>query len=189
MYSNISSAARPRPSRVRACAHSALTGPIGDSMAALSQGGEIAPIEGLMPFSPMVRPSRGDTYCDPRSEWRVRPAGGLLRAIAILSAPSAGPAPMRSGIGQPTALPGHMSIAGAGQGHPRRARTQAMSANRALPGPSAVKSRPAGSGAAPAPKPHVHPRRAVDAPVMWQHLLEQIYERIRPASLNSTGLM
>ena len=25
--------------------------------------------------------------------------------------------------------------------------------------------------------------------VMWQHLLEQIYERIRPASLNSTGLM
>lgn len=27
------------------------------------------------------------------------------------------------------------------------------------------------------------------AAVMWQHLLEQIYERIRPASLNSTGLM
>ena len=26
-------------------------------------------------------------------------------------------------------------------------------------------------------------------PLMWQHLLEQIYERIRPASLNSTGLM
>ena len=25
--------------------------------------------------------------------------------------------------------------------------------------------------------------------VMWQHLLEQIYERIRPASLNSTGLL
>ena len=25
--------------------------------------------------------------------------------------------------------------------------------------------------------------------LMWQHLLEQIYERIRPASLNSTGLM
>lgn len=25
--------------------------------------------------------------------------------------------------------------------------------------------------------------------MMWQHLLEQIYERIRPASLNSTGLM
>ena len=24
--------------------------------------------------------------------------------------------------------------------------------------------------------------------VMWQHLLEQIYERIRPASLDSTGL-
>ena len=27
------------------------------------------------------------------------------------------------------------------------------------------------------------------AMLMWQHLLEQIYERIRPASLNSTGLM
>ncbi len=27
------------------------------------------------------------------------------------------------------------------------------------------------------------------AVVMWQLLLEQIYERIRPASLNSTGLM
>ena len=25
--------------------------------------------------------------------------------------------------------------------------------------------------------------------LLWQHLLEQIYERIRPASLNSTGLM
>lgn len=25
--------------------------------------------------------------------------------------------------------------------------------------------------------------------LMWQHLLEQIYERIRPTSLNSTGLM
>ena len=30
---------------------------------------------------------------------------------------------------------------------------------------------------------------ALDPGVMWQHLLEQIYERIRPASLNSTGLM
>ena len=31
--------------------------------------------------------------------------------------------------------------------------------------------------------------RTARALVMWQHLLEQIYERIRPASLNSTGLM
>ncbi len=31
--------------------------------------------------------------------------------------------------------------------------------------------------------------RAPRGGVMWQHLLEQIYERIRPASLNSTGLM
>ena len=36
---------------------------------------------------------------------------------------------------------------------------------------------------APRTAPHVWRR------VMWQHLLEQIYERIRPASLNSTGLM
>lgn len=142
MYSTISSAACPRLSKVRACTHSALTRPIGDSMAALSQGGEIAPIEGLMPFSLMVRPSRSDTYCDPRSEWRVQPAGGLLRAIAILSASSASPASMRSDIDQPTALPGHMPITSARQGHPRRVRTQAMSANRALSGPSAVKSRP-----------------------------------------------
>ena len=30
-----------------------------------------------MPFSPMVRPGRSDTCCDPWSEWRVQPAGGL----------------------------------------------------------------------------------------------------------------
>lgn len=103
-----------------------------------------------MPLSLMVRPSRSDTCCDPRSEWRVQPAGGLLRAIAILSASSASPASMRSDIDQPTALPGHMPITSARQGHPRRVRTQAMSANRALSGPSAVKSRPTRSGAAPA---------------------------------------
>ncbi len=73
-------------------------GPISDSMAALSQGEEIAPIEGLMPFSLMVRPSRSDTHRDPWSEWCMQPAGGLLRAIAILSASSAGPASMRSDI-------------------------------------------------------------------------------------------
>ena len=45
-----------------------------------------------MPLSRMVRPSRSDTYCDPWSEWCMQPAGGLLRAIAILSAsPSASP--------------------------------------------------------------------------------------------------
>ena len=123
MYSNISSAACPRLSRARACTHSALTRPVSDSMAALSRGGEIAPIEDLMPFSPMVRPSRSDAYRDPWSEWRVRPAGGLLRAIAALSASSASPASMRSDIDQPTALPGHMSITSARQGHPRRVRT------------------------------------------------------------------
>lgn len=32
-------------------------------------------------------------------------------------------------------------------------------------------------------------RQAGGRVMMWQHLLEQIYERIRPASLNSTGLM
>lgn len=100
-----------------------MTGPIGDSIAASSHGGEIAPVEGLMPLSLMVRPSRSDAYRDPWSEWRVQPAGGLLRAIAVLSASSAGPASMRSDIDQPTALPGHMSITSAGQGHPRRVRT------------------------------------------------------------------
>ena len=57
---------------------------------------------------------------------------------------------MRSGIDHPTALPGHMSIAGARQGRPRRARTQAMSANHASSGPDALKSRPTRSGAASA---------------------------------------
>ena len=98
MYSNISSAACSRLSKVRACTHSALTGPISDSMAASSRGEEIAPIEGLMPFSLMVRPGRSDAYRDPWPEWRVQPAGGLLRAIAVLSASSAGPASMRSDI-------------------------------------------------------------------------------------------
>ena len=51
-----------------------------------------------MPFSLMVRPSRSDTHRDPWSEWCMQPAGGLLRAIAILSASSAGPASMRSDI-------------------------------------------------------------------------------------------
>ena len=167
-----------------------------------------------MPLSLMVRPSRSDTYCDPRSEWRVQPAGGLLRAIAILSASSASPASMRSDIDQPTALPGHMSITSVRQGHLRRVRTQAMSANQALSGPSAVKSCPhrvgggpglrrgcprrplrppraAARGAgpavvahgaghalarraeAPAPKLHVHPRRAVDAPARLVDLRDQ----------------
>ena len=30
---------------------------------------------------------------------------------------------------------------------------------------------------------------AIKYAVMWQHFLEQIYERIGPASLNSTGPM
>lgn len=76
-----------------------------------------------MPLSRMVRPSRSDTYCDPWPEWCMQPAGGLLRAIAILSASSASPAPMRSDIDRPTALPGHMSITSARQGRPRRVRT------------------------------------------------------------------
>lgn len=76
-----------------------------------------------MPFSPMMRPSRSDTYRDPWSEWRVQPAGGLLRAIAILSASSASPASMRSDIDQPTILLDHMSITSARQGRPRRVRT------------------------------------------------------------------
>lgn len=55
MYSNISGAARPRLSRVRACAHPALTGPVGDSMAALSQGGEIAPCVSSSSFEQNVQ--------------------------------------------------------------------------------------------------------------------------------------
>lgn len=98
MYSNISSAARSRLSKVRACTHSALTGPHRRLHGRVVPGRGDRPIEGLMPSSPMVRPGRSDAYRDPWPEWRVQPAGGLLRAIAVLSASSAGPASMRSDI-------------------------------------------------------------------------------------------
>lgn len=46
-----------------------------------------------------------------------------------------------------------------------------------------------GSDAGSSPAAAAGPAARDGEAVMWQHLLEQIYERIRPASLNSTGLM
>ena len=67
MYSKISSAAWSRLSKVRACAHSALMTPMSDSMAALSQGDDIDPIDGSIPASRIVLPSSSEAYCEPWS--------------------------------------------------------------------------------------------------------------------------
>lgn len=65
MYSKISSDARSRASKVPACTHPASMGPMSDSMAALSQGGEMEPIEGSTPASRMVPPGSREAYRPP----------------------------------------------------------------------------------------------------------------------------
>lgn len=65
MYSKISSAACSRVSKVLACTHSALMRPMSDSIAALSHGEDIDPIEGSMPASRIILPSSSETYCEP----------------------------------------------------------------------------------------------------------------------------
>lgn len=114
MYPKISSDARSRVSKVPACAYSALMGPMSDSMAALSQGGEMEPIEGSMPASRMVPPSSSEAYRLPWSLRCTQPFPGRLLAIAVFSASSASPAPMRSDIDQPTTILDHMSMTTAG---------------------------------------------------------------------------
>ena len=114
MHSKISGAARSRVSNVRACTHSALTGPVGDPVAALSHGDDTGPVEGLMPAARIVFPSGGDACRGPWSEWRMRPLGGRRPAIAILSASSASSAVMRADIDHPTILRDHMSMTTAG---------------------------------------------------------------------------
>ena len=54
----------------------------------MSQGLATEPIEGLMPCSRIVLPSSSERYCDPWSEWCMRPDEGPLLVIAILSASS-----------------------------------------------------------------------------------------------------
>ena len=49
----------------RVHALSDFTMPMSDSMAALSRGDEIDPIDGRMPFSRMVLDRSSDTYCEP----------------------------------------------------------------------------------------------------------------------------
>ena len=77
-------------------------GPMGDSMAASSQGDDIEPIEGTIPAPRMVLPSSSEAYREPWSEWCAQPSGGRLRAIAILGASSASSAAMRADIHHPT---------------------------------------------------------------------------------------
>ena len=118
MHSKISSDARSRASKVLACTHPALMGPMSDPMAALSQGDEMEPIEGSMPASRMVPPGSSEAYWLPWSPWCAQPFPGRLLAIAVFSASSAGSAPMRSDIDRPTTILDRMSMTAAGQGQP-----------------------------------------------------------------------
>ena len=114
MHSKISSAAWSHASNVRACTRPALTGPMSDSMAALSHGDDMEPMEGLMPAARIVFPSGSDACCEPWSGWRMRPLGGRRPAIAILGASSAGSAAMCGAMDQPTVPRDHMSMTTAG---------------------------------------------------------------------------
>lgn len=114
MHPKISSAAWSRVSNVRACTHPALMGPMSDSVAALSHGDDMEPMEGLMLAARIVLPSGGDACWEPWPGWRMQPLGGRRPAIAILGAPSAGSAAMRGAMDQPTVPRDHMSMTTAG---------------------------------------------------------------------------
>lgn len=58
-------------------------GPMSDSIAALSQGDDIEPVDGSIPASRMVFPSSSEACCDPWSLRCAQPLPGLLRAMAI----------------------------------------------------------------------------------------------------------
>ena len=60
-----------------------LDGPMSDSIAALSQGDDIEPIDGSIPASRMVFPSSSEAYRGPWSLRCAQPLPGLLRAMAI----------------------------------------------------------------------------------------------------------
>ena len=83
MHPRIPSAARPRLSKVRACAHPALMGPMSDSIAALPRGDDIEPVDGSIPAPRMAFPGSDEACCGPWSLRCTRPLPGLLRAMAI----------------------------------------------------------------------------------------------------------
>ena len=99
---------------------------MGGSIAASSHGLAIEPVDGPMPASRIVLPTRSEACRLPRPPWRMRPPGGPRPTTAVPGASPAGSAAMRADIGQPTVFPDQMPIAAAGQGRPRCARTQAM---------------------------------------------------------------
>ena len=96
---------------------------MGDSMAALSHGDEIDPIDERMPRSRTVLESGGDTYRDPRSLRCAHPSGGFRLARAIFSASSASSAAMLGPIDQPAMRRDHMPVASAGHSQPWRVLT------------------------------------------------------------------
>lgn len=96
---------------------------MGDSMAALSHGDDIDPIDGRMPRSRTVLESGGDTRRDPRSLRFTHPSGGFRLARTIFSASSASSAVMFGPIDQPATRRDHMPVASAGYSQPWRVLT------------------------------------------------------------------
>ena len=72
MCPKMSGAASSRVAQARVCTRFDFTMPMSDSMAALSHGEDIEPIEGRMPCTRMVLESSGDTYCEPNPPSRGR---------------------------------------------------------------------------------------------------------------------
>ncbi len=68
----------------RACTSSDLTRSMSDSMAALSHGEDIEPIEGRMSCLLMVLESSSNTYCEPWSLWCMYPLGLFLLVMGHL---------------------------------------------------------------------------------------------------------
>lgn len=97
--------------------------PMSDSVGALSHGDDAELTEGLVPLSRMVLETSADIHWAQRSLWWTRPSGGLLRAMAILRASSAGSAVILGPIDQPTTILDHMSITTARYSHPCLAAT------------------------------------------------------------------
>jgi hypothetical protein len=62
----------------------------------------LEPIERAMPASRAAWPNARETYCDPWSEWWIRPGAGRRRLTAIWSASTTSSERMWSAIDQPT---------------------------------------------------------------------------------------
>jgi hypothetical protein len=75
------------------------------SATALSSASPREPIKTAIPASPAARPNASETYCEPWSEWWIKPGPGRGGASAILSASTTRLARMCVAIDQPTIRP------------------------------------------------------------------------------------